>query len=147
MLRPMEYLPKLTLETVVAQQILKDAAQEDIPLCADVEQMRHGPANIVLRHYDLGKDLSLAELRVVQQISKVAATKRDASLHYTLESLRFSVELKPKRERDRSKEKAETQGAIDKYLRLCRPEAEYDRKTDDILAEWRYLTWPIHCHC
>jgi len=62
---------------------------------ADIEQGRWSSETLLLRHYDFGKDLSLSELRLLQQIAKVAAQKEGGSISYTLETLRFSVAADP----------------------------------------------------
>ena len=144
----MESLLERQLETTVSLQIVKDAAKEGIPLCADVEQSRFGQPNIVVRHYDYGKDLSLSELQILQQIAKVSADKHRCKLHFTLETLRFAIELLPKRERkpDPEGEEAERK-AIARYLKLCQPHHHLKRDTEDILAGWRYLRWPVNCNC
>jgi len=136
------------LETTVSLQIVKDAAKEGIPLCADVEQARFGPPNLVLRHYDYGKDLSLSELQLLQQIAKVSAEKHRCKLHFTLETLRFALEPLPEKERKPDPDgEASEKEAIERYLRLCQPHHKLRRSTEDILAPWRYLKWPVNCQC
>jgi len=79
---------------------------------------------IVVRHFDFGKDLSLSELRVIQQIAKLAASKCECELHFTLETLRFSITEKPSSETTvkRLAEIAnETDEAIANYIEACRP--------------------------
>jgi len=90
MLRPIEYLSNRQVETEIAHQIVKDAAKEGIPLCADVEQSRTGPPNVVVLHYDYGRDLSLHEATVVRQIVTVAAAKHDAKPAGTLDPCRWA---------------------------------------------------------
>jgi len=113
------------LQTRVAHQIVRDASLEGIPLVADIEQQRWGLSNILVRHYDFGKDLSLNEIRVIQQLCKVAASKVDCELHFTLETLRFSVTEKPTSDitlKERLKAQAETEAAIAAYIETCRPD-------------------------
>lgn len=144
----MEVLLSRQVETTVSLQIVKDAAKEGIPLCADVEQSRFGPPNIVVRHYDYGKDVSLSELQLLQQIAKVASAKHRCKLHYTLEALRFALEMLPEKERKPDPEgEASERNAIERYLRLCAPSHDLRRDTEDILASWRYLKWPVNCNC
>jgi len=91
---------------------------------ADVEQQRWSLSTIVVRHYDFGKDLSLSEIRVIQQLAKVAASKCDCELHFTLETLRFSIteNATSTMTQKRLDEIAlETDEAIAKYLEACRP--------------------------
>ena len=112
------------VQTRVAHQIHKDAASEGIPLVIDVEQGRWEFPSIVVRHYDFGKDLSLSEIRVIQQLCKIAASKVDCELHFTLETLRFSVTERPKSEGTKKglrKIQAETDAAIAEYIEACRP--------------------------
>lgn len=107
----------------MAQQIVRDAEKEGIPLVADVEQHRWSNANIIVRHYDFGKDLSLSEIRVIQQLCNVAATKCEAHLQFTLETLRFAVEAKPLAEQTQKgwrNTRAETDAAIAEYIEACR---------------------------
>lgn len=108
----------------MAQQIVRDAEKEGIPLVADVEQHRWSNSNILVRHYDFGKDLSLSEIRVIQQLCNVAAKKCEAHLQFTLETLRFAVEPKPVAEQTQKgwrNSRAETDAAIAKYIEACRP--------------------------
>jgi len=103
---------------------VRDAEKEGIPLVADVEQERWSLSSIVVRHYDFGKDLSLSEIRVIQQLAKVAASKCDCEIHFTLETLRFSVTENPKSEvttKAVQKARDETADAIAKYIEACRP--------------------------
>ena len=146
MLRPLEMLEATQVQTRVAQQIARDAALEGIPLVTDVEQQRWGLSNILVRHYDFGKDLSLNEIRVIQQLCKVAATKVDCELHFTLETLRFSVTEKPQKE-DRALSDTEYRRAVDQYVKKCQTFAHHRKDFEDILSEWRYLKWPINCNC
>jgi len=146
----LENLNESQLQTLVAQRIVKDAAIEDIPLVGDVDQMRWGDPTIVIRHYDYGKDLSLSEIRVIQQLSKVAARKLDCELHFTLDTLRFSVTGKMEKPGDVSKRariKADNDQAVSVYMRKCRPHADLYRDVNDICAEWRYLNWQVNCRC
>jgi len=124
-------MENLTIQTVVAQKIVRDAALEDIPLVADIEQMRWSYPTIVVRHYDFGKDLSLSEIRVIQQLAKVAATKCDCELHYTLDTLRFSTTEKP--------------AAAEQLTGYEGPTPS--EAVDDIVASWRYLKWRINACC
>jgi len=141
----LEYLTETQVQTKVAQRIVKDAHLEGIPLVADVEQERWSLSTIVVRHYDYGKDLTLSEIRVIQQLARVAAAKCGCELHFTLETLRFSVIEFPKEEGAPAPD--ETDKALDAYLRLCQPFSHLWREAEDITAEWRYLKWPINCKC
>jgi len=96
MLSPLQYLTEKTLALTVAHRIVKDAFLEDIPVVVDIEQGRWTSETLLVRHYDFGKDLSLSELRLLQQIAKVAAQKEGGAISYTLEALRFSVAADPK---------------------------------------------------
>jgi len=131
-------------------KIVKDAALEGIPLVADVEQQRWSLSNILVRHYDFGKNLSLNEIRVIQQLCKVAAAKVDCELHFTLETLRFAVSEKPVAETNQRgwrHSQTEIDAAIKKYVQACQPHASQRQENQDILGEWRYLKWPINCNC
>ena len=123
---------------------MRDAELEGIPLVADVEQGRWAEPSIVVRHFDFGKDLSLSEIRVIQQLAKVAASKCDCELHFTLETLRFSITEKPvERKAESWPTKAECNAILAHYQRTG-----YQRPDiDDLLAPWRYLKWPINCNC
>jgi len=124
MLRPIEYLEKHQAQTKVALRIVRDAEIEGIPLVADVEQQRWSLSTIVVRHYDFGTDLSLSEIRVIQQLAKIAAAKCDCEIHFTLETLRFAITENPvsKMTQKRLDEIAkETDEAIAKYIEACRP--------------------------
>ena len=86
--------------------------------------MRWALSTIVVRHYDFGKDLSLSEIRVIQQLAKVAAAKCDCEIHFTLETLRFSITENPPAEQTTkrlSEIAAETDAAVAKYIEACRP--------------------------
>jgi len=120
----LEYLNPKELQTEVALQIVRDAEKEGIPLVADVEQERWALSSIVVRHYDFGKDLSLSEIRVIQQLAKIAASKCDCEIHFTLETLRFSITENPTSDitQKRLDEIAkETDAATAKYIEACRP--------------------------
>jgi len=130
MLRPIEYLEKHQAQTQVALRIVRDAELEGIPLVADVEQQRWALSSIVVRHYDFGRDLSLSEIRVIQQLAKVAAAKCDCEIHFTLETLRFAITENPVSQKTskRLEEIAqETDAAIAKYIEACRPDLSSNR--------------------
>lgn len=118
----------------MAQQIVRDAEKEGIPLVADVEQHRWSNPNILVRHYDFGKDLSLSEIRVIQQLCNVAASKCDAHLQFTLETLRFAVEAKPVAQTTQKgwrNSRAETDAAIAEYIQACRQHSQMSEIVQD----------------
>jgi len=138
------------LETKVALQIVRDAHKEGIPLVADIESHRWTNRNIVVRHYDFGRDLSLSEIRVIQQLCNIAAVKCEAHLQFTLETLRFAVSPMPGKKLTRrgwQSNQEETDAAIAKYIEACQPRSSERKETEDVIGEWRYLTWPINCNC
>jgi len=132
---PLNLLEKTQTECNVAQRIVRDAHLEGIPLVADVDQMRWTNPTIVVRHYDYGFDLSLSEIRVIQTLVKVAADKLDCDLHYTLDTLRFSIEQREKRQTISS-------GRMEGY-----DGPDPNQVTDDLVSSWRYLKWQINCNC
>jgi len=118
----------------VALRIVKEAEKEGIPLVADVEQQRWSLSTIVVRHYDFGKDLSLSEIRIIQQLAKIAAAKCDCEIHFTLETLRFAITEKPANDvtKKRLDEIAlETDEAIADYIKKCRPHYKMSEKVQD----------------
>ena len=119
----LEAMPQKQIETILALRAVKDAHLEHIPLVAEVDQMRWTSPTIKFMHYDFGDNLSLSEIRVIQQIVRVAARKLDCEAAFTLETLRFSViPPDPKKTKQALEQaKAEAQADVHRYKRLCQP--------------------------
>jgi len=77
-------------ETLVARAICMEAHDVHIPLCAEVVQSMYGPPNVVVRHYDYGKDLSHCERQLIDRHVNVAADKQGLSVLHTLHPLRYA---------------------------------------------------------
>jgi len=119
----LEAMPQQQIETKVALKVLKDAHLEGIPLVAEVDQMRWTSPTIKFLHYDYVDNLSLSEIRVIQQIVRVAAIKLECEASFTLETLRFSViPPEPKKEtKSIEQARSDAQAAVHRYKRLCQP--------------------------
>jgi len=117
----MEYLTKQQPEMVILRKAIDDAAQEGIPLIGDVLQQRHGPALMVVMHYDYADDLSLSEKILINKIVKRAARKMDREAEYTLRDLQYTLQPKTVNETAYTQQaQEETDRAIKRYMETCR---------------------------
>ena len=130
--------------------VTKEASKQNIPLVGDFDYSGTGHINAKFMHYDRLLDLSLPEVMFLEQIVRVVAKRNDIIIGHA-GTLRYEVlpdRLRSLPSLQREAEQLEQERLYaDRYIKTCRPHFEKCQPVEELIAEWRYLNWPIHCNC